>query len=487
MQERHVDVAIVGAGSAGLSAYRAARKHTDSVVIIEGGAYGTTCARTGCMPSKLLIAAANAVHDARHIDVFGGVAERVGVDGRAVMARLQRERDFFVDSIKQSVADFPAETKLRGTACFEGPQHLTVSGHTRVVFSRAVIATGSHPQIPSPLRAAGEHVVTSDTLFDWPQLPGSVAVFGPGAVGLELGQALSRLGVHIRMFGRSGGLGGLKDDAIRESAERLFSQQFYLDTRADVQSVSQDDGEVIVTFVERESGQRITERFDYLLAATGRKPNLEGLGIETLDLDTDEDGIPRFDRHTLQCRASNGDFCPIFIAGDVDRADPLLHEATDEGRIAGDNAGRYPHLRTGHRRASLSLVFSEPQIARVGLSHDQVEAKTQGRGYATGRLDFSSQGRARVMGKPHGLMHLYGEYGSGLFLGAEILGPDAEHLGHLLAWAYQQHMTVQQMLDMPFYHPTLAEGVRTALRDLSAQLLLEPAPVDQCTECGPGA
>lgn len=489
MQDRNVDVVIIGAGSAGLSAYRAAKKHTPSVILVEGGDYGTTCARTGCMPSKLLIAAANAVHDARHIAPFGARIESdVIIDRHAVMQRVREGRDAFVATILDSIEDFPAEDKLRGQARFEDDHTLAVADHTRVRFSRAIVATGSSPHIPEPLQAAGKRILTSDTIFDLHELPESVAVFGPGIVGLELGQALARLGVRVRLFGRSGGVGGLQDKALRSAAVSLFNEEFYLDPEAETSDIQEDDDGVRVTFVDRRSGERLTERFDYLLAATGRRPNLAGLGLEKAGIETNDKGIPLYDRHTLQCYDTRGGASHVFIAGDANHAEPLLHEATDEGRIAGHNAGRFPDLRAGYRRVSLAIVFSEPQIASVGLSRPEIE-KTHvlGQDYAIGELNYENQGRAKVMRQNHGWVHLYGEYGTGLFLGAELLAPQAEHLGHLLAWACQQRMSVHQMLNMPFYHPTLEEGIRTALRDLNAKLLLEPAMLDQCTECGPGA
>lgn len=489
MQERYVDVAIIGAGSAGLSAYRAAKRHTSSVLLIESGPYGTTCARVGCMPSKLLIAAANAIHDARNVGQFGGrINGGIGVDGRAVMERLHRERDRFVASIEQSISGFPDDDKVCGQACFETANTLVVAGYGRVHFERAVIATGSRPNVPESLKAAGERLVTSDTLFDWQALPESVAVFGPGALGLELGQALSRLGVRVRMFGRSGGVGGLSDERVRERAVELFNHEFPLDPSAEVSDIALDEGKVKITFKERGSDKYLAEHFDRLLAATGRRPNLDGLALEKAGLGLDDNGIPCFDRYTLQCQDSQGSACPIFIAGDVNQAEPLLHEATDEGRIAGDNAGRYPNLYAGHRRIPLAIVFSEPQIATLGLKRSELDDRyPEGTGYAVGELDFATQGRAQVMGVNQGLIRLYGEYGTGYLLGAELLAPGAEHLGHLLAWVCQQRLTVPQILKMPFYHPTLEEGLRTALRDLSAQLLLDPRPIDQCTECGPGA
>ena len=489
MQERNVDVVIIGAGSAGLSAYRAAKKHIPSVLLIEGDDYGTTCARTGCMPSKLLIAAANAVHDARHVEPFGALIDsRITIDRHAVMQRVRDERNAFVATILDSIDGFPAGDKLRGRARFEDAYTLTVADQTRVRFSRAIIATGSSPHIPEPLRAAGERILTSDTLFDLEALPESVAMFGPGIIGLELGQALARLDVRVRMFGRSGGVGGLQNEQLRSAAVRLFNEEFYLDPEAETHDVQGGDDGVSVTFTERDSGERLTERFDYLLAATGRRPNLAELGLDKVGIETNDKGTPIYDRHTLQCYDVQGKASHIFIVGDADHAEPLLHEATDEGRIGGDNAGRFPDLRAGYRRVPLTIVFSEPQIASVGRTRTEIE-KTHvfGQDYAIGELNFADQGRAKVMRQNRGWLHLYGEYGTGLFLGAELVAPQAEHLGHLLAWACQQRMTVREMLDMPFYHPTLEEGVRTALRDLSAKLLLEPAMVDQCTECGPGA
>lgn len=106
--------------------------------------------------------------------------------------------------------------------------------------------------------------------------------------------------------------------------------------------------------------------------------------------------------------------------------------------------------------------------------------------FATGEVSFENQGRSRVMLRNKGILHVYGEQGTGRFLGAEMMGPNAEHLAHLLAWAHQNKMTVSEMLDMPFYHPVIEEGVRTALRDLNAKLHLGPEMIKHCMDCGPG-
>jgi dihydrolipoamide dehydrogenase len=238
--------------------------------------------------------------------------------------------------------------------------------------------------------------------------------------------------------------------------------------------VFREEDTVVVHFTEQ--GVVHSERFDYLLVATGRKPNLAGLDIECAGLVPGRHGVPAFDRHTGQVGASH-----IFIAGDVTADRPVLHEAADAGRIAGDNAARFPEIKIRPRRAPLAIVFSEPQIAMVGESHaDLLERQSS---FVVGEASFDNQGRSRIMARNQGMIRVYGEQQSGRFLGAEMIGPAAEHIGHLLAWAVQHGLTVQQMLDSPFYHPVVEEGVRTALRQLARNLDLWPVPVERCLDC----
>ncbi|MBS8240316.1 dihydrolipoyl dehydrogenase [Marinobacter lipolyticus] len=479
MEKRRVDVAIIGAGTAGMGAYRAARAHTDSLVLIEGGHYGTTCARVGCMPSKLLIAAADQAHSMEQGAQFGIHPGDIRIDGHAVMARVRSERDRFVSFVLEAIEDMPPEHRLTGHARFVDAHRLIVDEQVEVTADRIILATGSRPNIPGFLKEAKDRLVVNDDIFEWQDLPASVAVFGPGIIGLELGQALSRLGVRIRMFGVGGSVGPIREDKTRQYALRVFNREFPLDPEADVKAVERTDQGVAVTFAE--AGKEVTETFDYLLAATGRRPNLDHLDIQNADIELDDRGTPLFNRYTLQCGDSH-----VFIAGDSNNDAPLLHEAADEGRIAGNNAGRFPDVRAGLRRTPLAVVFTDPQIATVGLTIDEVNERCQGC-FAVGEVSFEDQGRSRVIGKNHGLLRVYGERGSGQFMGAEMFGPAAEHIAHLLAWSVQRRLTVSEMLDMPFYHPVIEEGVRTALRDLNRNLNIGPEVVRHCMDCGPGA
>ncbi|MDX5328216.1 MAG: dihydrolipoyl dehydrogenase [Marinobacter sp.] len=478
MNKREVDVAIIGAGTAGMVAYQRVRKATDNVVLIEGERYGTTCARVGCMPSKLLIAAAERAHDLKTADEFGVLAGDVRIDGRLVMERVRAERDKFVAPVVRSMEKLPEEHRLMGHARFVDSHRLVVGEHTEVHADRIIIATGSRPNVPGILKEAKDRLIVNDDVFDWQDLPESVAVFGPGVIGLELGQALSRLGVRVRLFGVSGGIGGLRDEKIRDYAKGVFGEELALSLKAETRRVERTGEGVHITWLE--NGEEHQETFGYLLAATGRRPNVDNLDIQNAGIELDDRGMPEFDPFTLRCGDSH-----IFIAGDVNNHRPLLHEAADEGRIAGDNAAAWPDVRTGLRKTPLAVVFSDPQIALVGMTIHQVDEKCQGC-FAIGEVSFEDQGRSKVIGRNRGLLRVYGEHGSGLFMGAEMFGPAAEHIAHLLAWCAQKRMTVSEMLEMPFYHPVIEEGLRTALKNLNRNLRLGPEPAEGCMDCGPG-
>ena len=462
LAELNVDVAVIGAGTAGLAAYRAARATTPNVVIIEAGLYGTTCARVGCMPSKLLIAAGEAAHHARHAGPFGVHASSVVVNGTEVMARLRAERDRFVGFVVESVDSIEAGHKLTGRARFVEPGVLEVAGR-RIRARSVVIATGSSPFVPPMFEGVRDRLVVNDDVFEWSTLPDSVAVFGAGVIGLEIGQALVRLGVRVRMFGRSGTVGPLTDDTVKASALAAFREEMPVHPDARVKQLRRVEGGVEITF-DDEQGVTHVETFTYALVAAGRKPNLNGLGLEKSGLQLDGRGGPVFDRTTLLCAGSAEH--PVFIAGDANDDVPLLHEAADEGRIAGLNAASFPSVTPGLRRSLLSITFTEPQIAIAGatlasLAKDDV---------VVGEINFSDQGRSRVMLQNRGIGHVYADRQTGRFLGAELVGPRVEHLGHLLAWAHQQQLTVLEMLSMPFYHPVVEEGLRTALRDAASKI-----------------
>jgi dihydrolipoamide dehydrogenase len=461
MKHVKTGVAVIGAGTAGLNAYRAVKSAGLDAILIEGGPYGTMCARVGCMPSKLLIAAAAAAHAAAHTAPFGvHIQGSIVVNGREVMDRVKRERDRFVGFVLDGVEQMPANDKIRGYASFVSDTVLRVDDHTEIEAKSIVIATGSTPVVPQMFKALGDRVIVNDDVFAWDDLPQSIVVVGTGVIGLELGQALARLGVRTKVLGRSESLGGLSDPQVKASALAAFQSEFDLQLNTRIITARRVGDEVELCYRDA-GGQDHTERFGYLLMAAGRRPSVDQLALQNTSQASDGKGVPDYDARTLQLGSS-----PIFIAGDVDGVLPILHEAADDGRIAGENAARFPDVRQARRRAPFSVVFSEPQLAQVGLHFNELPST----GVVIGEVDFGNQGRSRIMLQNRGKLRVYASQPDGLFLGAEMAGPSAEHVGHLLSWAVQQKMTVHKMLEMPFYHPVIEEGVRTALRQAASQI-----------------
>lgn len=235
--------------------------------------------------------AAENAHQMQLGKLFGVSAGAIRVDGKRVMERVRTERDRFVSGVINSVEKFPEAHRLRGHARFVGPNHLVVGNNLEVQAGRIIIATGSRPNIPGFLKEAKDRLVVNDDIFEWQDLPDSVAVFGPGVIGLELGQALSRLGVRVRMFGVGGAVGPIQDDSIRDYALKTFNEEFPLDPDSEVKNVERVDNGVAITFVDGDGGEK-TETFDYLLAGTGRRPNVDGLDIQNAGIELDDKGLP---------------------------------------------------------------------------------------------------------------------------------------------------------------------------------------------------
>lgn len=464
--EKQYDAVIIGAGTAGLAALSEVRKRTDNFLLVNSGAYGTTCARVGCMPSKLLIEAAHAFHRRHSFDTFGiRGAAGLSVDFPAVMQRLRAMRDDFVAGTLQ-LTDALGARSVAGHARLLGPDAVEVNGE-RLGARAIVIATGSHPVVPKPWQAFAKRLLTTDTLFEQDHIGPRLGVVGLGPVGAELAQALARLGVQVSAFASQDMLAGLSDPQINAVLRSALEADMTVHTgvRAEIESTA--DGGIAIA----SGGQRTV--VDQVLVAVGRRPNVAGLGLETLGVPLDGHGMPAFNPGSTQV----GDL-RVFIAGDANGHQALLHEAADEGHIAGMNA-LADEVRCHERRANLSIVFTDPDVAMVGAS----AASLAGRGFETGSANFATQGRARAGQRDHGRIALYADPADGSLLGAELCAPAGEHLAHLLGLAVSQGLTVHDLLAMPIYHPVLEEGLRTALRDVSRKLPGRPA--SDLAHCAP--
>ena len=469
MQQKEVEVAIIGAGSAGLYTLGKVRPSGKSFVLINGGELGTTCARVGCMPSKALIQVAEDFHRRGILGRYGVTGhDEMEMDIEEAMEHVQDMRDTFVDRVTANSTDqLPEGVFIDGYAKFVDPHTLDVEGQ-RIRADRIVIASGSRPVVPVEWKAFGDRIITTDQVFEQDSLPESMAVIGLGVIGLEIGQSLARLGVDVTGFDMLPTIGGLDDPAVAKAAIDILGREFPIHL-GQAAEIHQEGEKLRVTAGEH------SVLVDKVLASLGRRPNLDNLDIQNAGVTLDARGIPEYNRNTMQIGDSH-----IFIAGDVDGERPLLHEAGDEGRIAGHNAVS-ERIQAFQRKTPLSINFCDPNICHVGLTWSQLDPETT----AVGEVKMAPVGRAMIMGKNKGLIRVYADRQSGRLLGAQMICTRAEHLGHLLAWSVQQGLSVGQLLRFPFYHPVIEEALQAALYDLYSRVetknegaITELAPLD---------
>lgn len=446
MKERTCDVAIIGAGTAGLKAYKAVAARGGQPIIVERGAGGSTCTRVGCMPSKLLIAAARVAHQARGAGRFGIDVGSVSVDADKVWSRVRRERDRFVASVLDEYHAIPADHVVHGVARFTGPHTIAIGDDHVTATCGIVIATGGHPIIADMLDPVRDLVHTHETIFELTDLPATMAVLGAGPLGLELAQAFARLGVAVTVIDEGDMIGGLKDPKTNAAAITALGDEVTLQLGVKASASLTGDGRARLSWSDGEV------EVDLVLAATGRPPSLDSLDLATTGLELDEHGTPLFDKSTRRCGDSD-----IFIAGDANAWRPVLHEAARGGRIAGDVAMGGPAAKA---IPPFAITFTEPNLTEVGMSFDTLPDDVR-----IGEATVADNGRATADGEDQGLCRLYAD-ADGTLLGASIVAPDGEHLGHLVALAIERGMDATAFADQAWYHPTTAEMLQSAARDV---------------------
>ena len=445
-------VVIIGAGSAGLSALRQVKQQTNDYLIIDQTPLGTKCARMGCMPSKALISIANDVYRAKELsktEMVDKIFPEPNIS--RVLENVREKRDYFSGNMASITKELAGDKLITGRASFVLNDCVEVNG-IKITAEKFIIAVGARPKIPPAWHGISDRIYTSDILFEQKDLPKNIAVIGLGAIGLEIGQALSRLGINVTAFTNKPSIALSKQSEINDLALKYFTSEFpvYTDINADLEK----EGKHLI--IKKDDSKMY---FDAAVVAIGLQANTDSLGLENMGLTYDE---INYSTSTMQI-----DDLPVFIAGDANGDIPILHEALDEGYIAGKNAIA-KSIQCYERRVPVKIVFSDPQFASVGKNIKELQDSKDK--YNVSIVNLENEPRAILSRNNKGLIYLYSYPDTGTIAGAELFFPHAEHLVHQIAWAVQNQVKIVDILKMAFYHPTYEEAFKTALIDASEQI-----------------
>ena len=450
---RRYDLAVVGGGTAGLTAALIAAGIGARVCLIERAATGGDCLWTGCVPSKSLLAAAALAHRMRTADRVGLAPVEPGIDLDRVMAHVRAARD------RLAPADSPERLRrdgvevIQGEGRFTGPGRLAVAERT-VAYRSALIATGSSPSIPPVPGLAAAQPLTNDTVWDLRELPERLLVLGGGPVGCELGQAFARLGSRVTIVELLPWLLAKEEPEARELIARRLTEEG-VEVRLGSRAVAvEPDGGADRLLVERDGQPQAPIGFDRVLVAAGRRAETARLGLETVGAATRADGAVVVDR-SLRTTARG-----VFAAGDVTGALPFTHIAAYHGRTVAGNA-----LFGLRRRVAYGAVpwvtFTDPEVARVGMSEAQARERW-GQRMVVRAYDYARLDRAVCAGEPDGFAKLVADP-QGRLVGATVAAPaGGEAIAELAAWI-DRGGRIGELSRTVHAYPTFAEGpVRAA-------------------------
>ncbi len=443
------NLVVIGAGTAGLVVAAGAAGLGARVALIEKHWMGGDCLNVGCVPSKTLLRAARAAHEARTASRFGVRVPQVEVDFAAVMERVRAVRAGISphDSAKR-FSELGVDVFL-GAARFRDSDTVEVGG-VPLRFKRAVIATGARavqPDVPS-LREAG--FLTNVTVFNLTELPRRLAVIGGGPIGCELAQAFQRLGAQVTLFHNKAHLLDREDaDAARLVQEQFGREGIQLVFGAKLTRVESRGAEKVIHFEAKDGASSIT--VDEILAGAGRAPNVENLNLEGVGVEFDRKLGVRVNDHLRTTNAR------IFAAGDVCLHWKFTHAADFAARIVIQNA-------LFHGRKKLSALnmpwatYTDPEIAHVGLYEH--EARERGVTLDTYTVPFDKVDRAITDGDTEGFVKIHTRQGTGEILGATIVGPHAGDLISEVSVAMAAGLKLGQLASVIHPYPTVADAIR---------------------------
>ncbi len=445
------DIAVVGAGSAGFSAAIAAAERGARVALIGHGTIGGTCVNVGCLPSKTLIRAAETVHRGRTASSFAGIRGRIELTD---WGALTAQKDALVAALRKAkYSDLLAAYDT--VAYIEGRARLTERGvmvdGREITADRIVLATGSSPAVP-PIPGIGEVPwLDSAAALALERLPKSLLVVGGGYIGCELAQMFARIGVEVTITCRS----RLLPDAEPEISAALtrFFRDEGIEVRDGIQYNRIGPSEHGAALIVEDAGGTVAIKSERVLIAAGRRPNTEGLGLEEAGIALNERGGIAVDEYMRTSRPG------VYAAGDVTGRHMFVYMAAYGARIAAENA-LDGDTRRYDATAMPAVTFTDPQVARVGLT--EAEAEAEGFAVRSATLPLEHLPRALAAHDTRGLVKLVAEAESGRLLGAHILAPEGCDSIQTAALAIRQGLTARELSEMVFPYLTTVEGLKLA-------------------------
>jgi mycothione reductase len=449
VQTEQYDLIIIGTGSANsIPGYLSDWK----VAIIERDVFGGTCLNRGCIPSKMFVLPADVAEEARHSARLGIDVTFNGADWAAIRDRVFGRIDPISSGGREYRANGSANvTLIEGTARFTGDKQFDVEGR-RISAPNVLIAAGSRPVIPpiAGLLETGFH--TSDSIMRLDTLPARLGIIGGGFIAAEMGHVFAGLGSAVTIFNRSERLLKTHDEEIANRFTELFGRRVDLHLGHIPTRVEHRHGSIVIHC----AGEEI--EVDQLLVATGREPNSDLLDAELGGVQLHHHGTVVVDEHMR----TNVD--GVWAIGDIANTWQLKHVANAEASVAFWNIAHPTELRSIDYRAVPSAVFSNPQVASVGLTESQ--ARSSGIDYIVGRRNYGDTAYGWALADETSFAKVLIERATGLILGGHIMGPQAATLIQPLIQAMQFGQTAAQIAQDQFWiHPALTEVVENALID----------------------
>jgi len=458
---RTYDLVCIGGGSAGFNAARVAADLGWKVAVVDGAEQlGGLCILRGCMPSKTLLYAAEILHQAQHAERFGLRVTGAKADMKAVQARKRRIIGEFADYRNQALRSGRYDL-FRAYARFTDPHTVVLSNGKRLRARHFLIGTGSRVSTPPIPGLAEAKPWTSDDVLDLDFVPRSVTVLGGGIVACELAQFLNRIGSRVTLIQRSPQL--LRDHSAEAAAvvqKALADEGIEIFTGTTIESVRRDARGTTVRF--RQGDKMVSRRSEHLFNALGRVPATAELGLDAAGVNVTAGGQIATNRWQ-QTTAPH-----IYAAGDCAGPAEIVHIAIAQAELAVRHAAGVRGIKPVDYRKLLSVVFTDPQLATVGvLERDLKESGTK---HLVAAYPFDDHGKSILMEAKYGFVKVLAEPKRGRILGAEIVGKDAGELIHCFAIAVAQKATVFDLLRAPWYHPTLAEILTYPLEEIADQI-----------------